>query len=104
LAKKSKKKIVRREYSKTDVRELRAHSKARTPVDKIAKLTKRTVAPYVRKRLNSAFASVISADCEADHLTQCAARSSAVIDGRGADRPPDRIDIHVIKDRVRRPL
>jgi len=62
LAKNSKKKIARREYSKADVRELRAHSKARTPVDKIAKLTKRTVGAYVRKRLNSAFASVISAD------------------------------------------
>jgi hypothetical protein len=34
LAKKSKKKIARREYSEPDVRELRAHSKARTPVDK----------------------------------------------------------------------
>ena len=44
-AKKAKKKIVvRREYTKADVKELRAHSKARTPVDKIAKLTKRTVA------------------------------------------------------------
>ncbi len=46
MAKKSKeakaKKIVRREYTKADVKELRAHSKARTPVVKIAKLTKRT--------------------------------------------------------------
>lgn len=41
MAKKTKK-IVRREYTKTDVKELRAHSKARTPVAKIAKLTKRT--------------------------------------------------------------
>jgi len=78
LAKKFKKKIVRREYSKADVRELRAHSKARTPVDKIAKLTKRTVGSLVRRRLNLALASVISADCEADHLTQCAARSGAI--------------------------
>jgi hypothetical protein len=51
LAKKSKKKIVRREYSKADVRELRAHSKARTPVDKIAKLTKRTVGSLRQKAL-----------------------------------------------------
>ena len=51
LAKKSKKKIVRREYSKADVRELRAHSKARTPVDKIAKLTKRTVGALRQKAL-----------------------------------------------------
>lgn len=51
LAKKSKKKIARREYSKADVRELRAHSKARTPVDKIAKLTKRTVGSLRQKAL-----------------------------------------------------
>jgi hypothetical protein len=37
-----KKKIVRREYTRADVKELRAHSKARTPVAKVAKLTKRT--------------------------------------------------------------
>lgn len=36
------KKRVRREYTKEDVKELRAHSKAKTPVAKIAKLTKRT--------------------------------------------------------------
>jgi hypothetical protein len=51
LAKKSKKKIVRREYSKADVKELRAHSKSRTPVDKIAKLTKRTVGSLRQKAL-----------------------------------------------------
>jgi len=33
---------MRREYTNADVRELRAHSKAKTPVAKIAKLTKRT--------------------------------------------------------------
>jgi hypothetical protein len=42
VPKKAKKKIVRREYSKADVKELRAHSKAKTPVEKIVKLTKRT--------------------------------------------------------------
>jgi hypothetical protein len=41
VAKKSKK-AVRREYTKADVKELRAHSKAKTPIAKIAKLTKRT--------------------------------------------------------------
>ncbi|MCW2114445.1 hypothetical protein M2210_006379 [Bradyrhizobium elkanii] len=42
-AKASKKKTsVRREYTKADVKELRAHSKAKTPVTKIAKLTKRS--------------------------------------------------------------
>ena len=41
MAKKVKK-AIRREYTKADVKELRAHSKARTPVAKIVKLTKRT--------------------------------------------------------------
>jgi len=39
---KAKKIVMRREYTNADVKELRAHSKARTPVAKIAKLTKRT--------------------------------------------------------------
>ena len=51
MAKKSKKKIAPREYSKAEVKELRAHSKARTPVDKIAKLTKRTVGSLRQKAL-----------------------------------------------------
>src|SRR3981081_729886 len=34
-AKKAKKKIVRREYTKAEVKEFRAHSKARTPVSKL---------------------------------------------------------------------
>lgn len=49
MAKKTKKakapkKLARRVYTKADEKELRAHSKAKTPVAKIAKLTKRTVA------------------------------------------------------------
>ncbi len=36
------KKVARREYSNADVKELRAHSRAKTPVAKISKLTKRT--------------------------------------------------------------
>jgi isocitrate lyase len=48
VAKKAKKRI-RREYTKEDVKELRAHSKARTPVAKIAKLTKRTIASLRQK-------------------------------------------------------
>jgi hypothetical protein len=51
VAKKTKKKIVRREYSKADVKELRAHSKARTPVGKIVKLTKRTAGSLRQKAL-----------------------------------------------------
>jgi hypothetical protein len=40
---KKNKRAVRREWTKTDVKELKTHSKARTPVIKISKLTKRTV-------------------------------------------------------------
>jgi hypothetical protein len=43
VAKKAKKRVAR-EYTKADEKELRAHSKAKTPVTKISKLTKRTVA------------------------------------------------------------
>lgn len=42
-AKAAKKSTKRREWTKTDLKELKAHSKARTPVDKISKSTKRTV-------------------------------------------------------------
>ena len=42
VAKKTKRRIVRREYTKADERELRAHSKAKTPIVRIVKLTKRT--------------------------------------------------------------
>ena len=38
----SKRKLARRPWSKEDVRELKAHSKAKSPVDKIAKKMKRT--------------------------------------------------------------
>ena len=41
MAKKVKK-VSRREYTRADVKELRAHSKAKTPVVKIAKQMKRT--------------------------------------------------------------
>jgi hypothetical protein len=51
VTKSKRKKIVRREYTKADVRELRAHSKARTPVVKIAKMTKRTVGSLRQKAL-----------------------------------------------------
>jgi NADH:ubiquinone oxidoreductase subunit len=42
-AKVAKKSTKRREWTKTDLKELKAHSKARTPVSKISKATKRTV-------------------------------------------------------------
>jgi hypothetical protein len=51
VAKKAKKKIVRREYTKADVKELRAHSKAKTPIAKIMKLTKRTEGSLRQKAL-----------------------------------------------------
>jgi hypothetical protein len=51
VAKKAKKTVVRREYTRADVKELRAHSKAKTPVAKIAKLTKRTEGSLRQKAL-----------------------------------------------------
>jgi len=51
MAKKTKKKIVRREYTKADVKGLRAHSKARTPLATIVKLTKRTEGSLRQKAL-----------------------------------------------------
>lgn len=54
MAKKAKtatKKAMRREYTKADVKELRAHSKAKTPVAKIAKLTKRSEGSLRQKAL-----------------------------------------------------
>ena len=51
MAKKAKTKIIRREYTKADVKELRAHSKARTPIAKIVKLTKRTEGSLRQKAL-----------------------------------------------------
>ena len=51
MAKKTKKKLVRREYTKADIKDLRAHSKAKTPVAKIAKLTKRSVGSLRQKAL-----------------------------------------------------
>ncbi|SHG91481.1 hypothetical protein [Bradyrhizobium erythrophlei] len=43
------KKSVRREYSKDDVKALKAHSKAKTPIAKISKQMKRTV-PALRAK------------------------------------------------------
>jgi hypothetical protein len=50
MAKKAKK-VVRREYTKADVKELRAHSKAKTPIGKIAKQMKRTVGSLRQKAI-----------------------------------------------------
>jgi hypothetical protein len=51
LKKAKKKTFVRREYTRADVKELRAHSKAKTPVVQIAKLTKRSVGSLRQKAL-----------------------------------------------------
>ena len=51
MAKKTKKTTVRREYTKADVKELRAHSKAKTTIAKIVKLTKRTEGSLRQKAL-----------------------------------------------------
>ncbi|WP_439357853.1 hypothetical protein [Bradyrhizobium sp. DASA03007] len=44
-----KKATARREYTRDDIKALKAHSKARTPIDKIAKQMKRTV-PALRTK------------------------------------------------------
>lgn len=46
-----KKQVVRREWTTSDVKELKAHSKARTPVMKITKMTKRTEGSLRQKAL-----------------------------------------------------
>ena len=51
MPKKAKRTVVRRGYTKADVKELRAHSRAKTPVVKIAKLTKRSVGSLRQKAL-----------------------------------------------------
>ncbi|MET4229840.1 hypothetical protein AB7Z32_20055 [Bradyrhizobium sp. 482_C4_N1_1] len=47
----AKKKTVRREWTAADIKELKAHSKARTPVAKIVKMTKRTDGALRQKAL-----------------------------------------------------
>lgn len=49
--KKTAKKRVRILYTKADIKELRAHSKAKTPVAKVAKLMKRPGAALRQKAL-----------------------------------------------------
>ena len=43
------KKIKRREWTKEDVREIKGHSRARTPIAKMSKLMKRTVSALRKK-------------------------------------------------------
>jgi len=51
VAKKTRKKLVRREYTKADEKELRMHSKAKTPLAELSKLTKRTVGSLRQKAM-----------------------------------------------------
>ena len=51
VAKKTKKKIVRRKYSVSDIKSFKMHSKARTPVSKLAKLMKRSEGSLRQKAL-----------------------------------------------------
>jgi hypothetical protein len=51
VARKAKKKLVRREYTKAHEKELRMHSRAKTPLAKLAKLTKRTVGSLRQKAM-----------------------------------------------------
>jgi hypothetical protein len=51
MAKIAKKRAKRREWTKEDLRELKAHSRSKTPVVKISKLTKRTVGALRQKAL-----------------------------------------------------
>ncbi|TFV49688.1 hypothetical protein E4K65_05745 [Bradyrhizobium niftali] len=51
VKKAAKKAVKRREWTKTDIKELKVHSKARTPVTKISKLTKRSIGALRQKAL-----------------------------------------------------
>ena len=42
MAKRKKKKLIRKPYTAGDIKLLKQHSKARTPISKIVKLMKRT--------------------------------------------------------------
>ncbi len=71
MAKKAKK-IVRREYTRAEVKELRAHSKARTPVAKIAKLTKRSEGSLRQKARKLGISWVIAVKARSNN---CATRA-----------------------------
>ena len=51
MAKAAKNGMKRREWTKENVRELKAHSRSKTPVTRISKLTKRTVGALRQKAL-----------------------------------------------------
>jgi hypothetical protein len=49
---KTKRRMKRREWTKENLRELKAHSRSKTPVAEISKLTKRTVGSLRQKALH----------------------------------------------------
>jgi hypothetical protein len=49
MAAKKAKRAPRKEWTKTDLRDLKAHSKSKTPVSEIAKAMKRTVGALRQK-------------------------------------------------------
>jgi hypothetical protein len=51
MAKAAKNGVKRREWTKENLRELKAHSRSKTPVAKISKLTKRTIGALRQKAL-----------------------------------------------------
>jgi hypothetical protein len=51
VAKRKKKKLIRKPYTASDIKLLKQHSKARTPISKIAKLMKRTEGSLRQKAL-----------------------------------------------------
>jgi hypothetical protein len=62
-----KKTPVRSPWTKDDIRQLKAHSKTRTPVVEVAKAMKRTEAAVRQRRRQSALVSVIAVeDCHYD--------------------------------------
>ncbi|MEY9463489.1 hypothetical protein [Bradyrhizobium ottawaense] len=52
MKKAAKKRVTRREWTRADIKELKVHSKARTPVIKIAKMTKRSDGALRQKALH----------------------------------------------------
>lgn len=54
MAKKAKR-VSRKEWTKTDLRELKMHSKAKTPVAKISKDMKRTIGALRQKAFQLGF-------------------------------------------------
>jgi len=51
MGKAAKNGVKRREWTKENLRELKAHSRSKTPVAKISKLTKRTIGALRQKAL-----------------------------------------------------